>query len=161
MGPIPLINIVAVVHLFFVAAFCGLFACEAVVETYYSKKDEHHPIAIRIHHLMDIFVEIPLMTGIFISGIILATLMEKLNTFHIVLIVTGTLTFIGCVFNWYKYVRSRNVEIEKDTIDYSLLNRIRNLMGIYVGVIWGPLFFGSAFIGFWLAYHRVAEAIYS
>ncbi len=161
MGPIPLINIVAVVHLCFVAAFFGLFACEAVVETYYSKRDEDHPIAIRLHYLMDIFVEIPLMTGIFITGIIISLLVDTLTKFHFVLIVTGTLTFFGCIFNWYRYVRSRNLAIDEETIDYSLLDKIRTWMGIYVGVIFCPLLFGSIILGFWLAYHRVAEAIYS
>jgi hypothetical protein len=161
MGPIPLVNVVAVIHLFFIAAFFGLFACEAVVETYYSKRDSDHPIAIRMHHLMDIFVELPLMSGIFITGIIMSFLVDTLTKWHFVLIVTGTLTFLGCFFNWYKYVRSRNLEIDKETIDYGLLDKIRIRMGVYVGAVFGPLLFGSVFLGFWLAYHRVVESIYN
>ena len=157
---IPPVNIAAVVHLCFVAAFFGLYCAETVVETYYSKKDEQHPIAIRCHYLMDIFVEIPLMAGILVSGVILAILVDELTTLHIILITCGTLTVLGCVFNWYVFVRSRNLVIEKETIDYDLLNRIRKRLTVYVIAVFNPLLIATMIIGFWLAYHRMLESIY-
>ena len=48
MGTVPTIHVVLVVHLCFVAAFMGLFLCEAVAEGYGSK-NELHPIGIRMH----------------------------------------------------------------------------------------------------------------
>ena len=53
------------IHLCLIAAFLGLYACETVVEASHAK-DELHPTAIRMHYLIDIFLEIPLMIGIFV-----------------------------------------------------------------------------------------------
>ncbi len=92
MGPIPMVNIMAVVHLCFVSAFMGIYLAETVIETYGSK-DERHPIAIKIHYLLDMFAEIPLMCGILVSGIILAFLVEELTLLHRILIICGSLTF--------------------------------------------------------------------
>lgn len=98
MGPIPLINIVAVVHLCFVAAFIGLYLCEVVVEGYASQKNELHPIAIRYHFLIDVFVEIPLMLGVLASGIILVLLVPELTTLHIILIACGIFSVLPFLF---------------------------------------------------------------
>ena len=71
MGEIPVIHTISVIHLCFVAAFLGLYLCEVVVEASHAR-DELHPTAVRIHFLLDIFVEIPLVIGILVSGIILS-----------------------------------------------------------------------------------------
>jgi len=73
MGDIPIIHSVSVVHLCLVAAFLALYACEVVVEGSHVK-DELHAIAVRIHYLLDIFVEIPLVSGILVSGVVLTLL---------------------------------------------------------------------------------------
>jgi hypothetical protein len=109
---------------------------------------------------MDLYVEIPLMLGIFVSGVILAVLVGKLTMLHITLIACGTLTVLGCIFNWYRFVRTRNLEIQKETIDYDLLNRIRKRCAVYVAVVFNPLLIATIVIGFWLAYHRMLESIY-
>ncbi len=160
MEGIPPVNLAALVHLCFVAAFFGLYGAEVVIETYYSQPKEQHPIAIRSHHLLDIFVEIPLMVGVLVSGIILAVLVDKLTTLHIILIAGGTLTFLGCIFNWYRFVRTRNLEIKEEPIDYDLLDRIRKGCAVYVMTIFNPLLIGTIILGCWLAYHRMIESIY-
>ena len=54
MEQIPVIQSVSVVHLCLVAAFLGLYACEVVVEASHSK-EELHPVAIRVHYLLDVY----------------------------------------------------------------------------------------------------------
>jgi len=160
MGPIPLINIVAVVHLCFVAAFIGLYLCEAVVEGYASLKNELHPIAIRYHFLFDVFLEIPLMLGVLVSGIILALLVPELTTLHIILIACGIFSVLFCPFCFFRYVRSRKRIINNEPIDEDAIVRLRTKMGVYTLVLFNPLFLAALIIGFWLAYHRVIESIH-
>ncbi len=85
MESIPLINIVAVIHLYFIGGLltCGMIE---VVFEYYGLffKKEFHPCAIRIHHYVDIFVEIPLFIAVAISGIFMAFLVTELTTLHYV-----------------------------------------------------------------------------
>ena len=153
MGEIPSVHVVAVVHLCFVAAFLGQLLCEAVVETYGSP-NERHPIGIRMHYLIDIFVEIPLMIGVFVSGIALAILVDKLSTLHIVLIVCGTLTVMVCIFSFFFFVRPRKRVLDNEPIDHDTLVRIRNKFGIFTFTVINPLLFTSLIIGFWLARQR-------
>ncbi len=159
MGPIPSVNIAAVVHLCFVAAFIGIYIAETVIETY-GTPDERHHIAVRIHYLLDIFAEIPLMFGTLVSGIVLAFLVDGLSTLHIILIICGSLTFLTCVFTFYRYVRTRRKVIDNEPIDYDELNSIRKRFTVFAFVVFNPLFLASIIIGFWLAYQRVVESIY-
>ena len=106
MGDIPIIHSVSVVHLCLVAAFLGLYACEVVVETAF-QRDELHPMAIRVHYLLDIFVEIPLVSGILVSGVVLALLVEEITAPHVWLIACGTVAVLACLFCFWKFVRGR------------------------------------------------------
>jgi len=150
---VPAIHVVLVVHLCFVAAFMGLFLCEAVAEGYGSK-NELHPIGIRMHYLMDIFVEIPLMTGILVTGIILAFLVDKLSTLHIILIACGSLSVMACFFSFFRFVRTRNRVISNDPIDHDTLVKIRTKFGIFTFAVCIPLLLAALIIGFWLARQR-------
>jgi hypothetical protein len=153
METVPPIHMVAVVHLCFVAAFLGLYLCEAVAEGYGSK-NELHPIGIRMHFLLDIFVEIPLMIGIFVSGIILAILVDKLSALHIVLIACGSLTVMACIFSFFRFVRTRNRVINNKPIDHDTLVQIRKKFGVFTFALINPLLFATLIIGFWLAHQR-------
>ncbi len=159
MGPIPLVNVMAVVHLCFVAAFLGLYLAETVVESY-GTPDDRHPIAVQIHYLLDIFAEIPMAFGALVTGIIMAFLVDELTLLHIILITCGSLTFLTCVFTFFRYVRTRRRVIDTEPIDYKELKRIRNRFCIFVFTIFNPALCAAFIIGFWLAYHRVVESIY-
>ena len=82
MESVPVIQTVSVVHLCLVAAFLGLYLCEVVVEASH-QGDELHPIAIRMHYLLDVFVEVPLVSAILVSGVALTLLLEEITTPHI------------------------------------------------------------------------------
>jgi len=153
MGTIPPIHMVLVIHLCFVAAFLGCFLCEAVAESYGSP-NERHPIGIRIHYLIDIFVEIPLMIGILVTGIILAVLVDHLSTLHIVLIACGILTVIACISSFYLFVRTRKRVLDNEPEDHDILVRIRTKFGIFTFAVISPLLFATLIIGFWLAQQR-------
>jgi hypothetical protein len=158
-GHMPVIHVVSVVHLCLVAAFLALYLCEVVVEVSHSK-DELHPVAIRIHYLLDVFVEIPLVSGILVSGIVLAILVEELTAPHIWLIACGTIVVLACVFSFFKFVRSRKHLIGKDTMDHKALVGIRNRFGIFSFAILNPSLIVAFVVGFWLAHQRAIEAFY-
>lgn len=157
MESMPIIHSVSVVHLCFVAAFLGLYACEVVVEASH-QRDELHPIAIRIHYLLDIFVEVPLVSGILVSGIVLALLVEDITTPHVWLIACGTVVVLACVFSFWKFVRTRNRLIEKRAIDHQELVGIRKRFGIFSFVVLNPALLVALIVGFWLAHRRAIEA---
>lgn len=153
MGPIPPIHLVSVVHLCFVAAFLGQLLCEAVAETYGSPR-ERHPTGIRIHYLIDVFVEIPLMVGILVSGVILAILVDELSALHIVLIACGTLAVMACIFSFLLFVRTRKRLLDRESVDHDTLVRIRNRFGVFTAAIIGPSLLAALIIGFKLAHER-------
>jgi len=107
-----------------------------------------------MHYLIDVFVEIPLMIGVLVSGIALAILVDKLSTLHIVLIACGTLTVVVCIFSFFRFVRTRKRVLDNEPIDHDTLVRIRNKFGIFMFAVINPLLFGSLIIGFYLARQR-------
>jgi hypothetical protein len=159
VGNMPFIHTVSVVHLCLVAAFLALYLCEVVVEASHSK-DELHPVAIRIHYLLDVFVEIPLVSGILVSGIVLAILVEEITVPHIWLIACGTIVVLACVFSFFKFVRTRKHLIEEDTMDHKALVGIRNGFGIFSFAVINPSLIVALIVGFWLAHQRAIEAFH-
>ena len=157
MGDIPIIHSVSVVHLCLVAAFLGLYACEVVAEAAH-RADELHPIAIRLHYLLDIFVEIPLVSGIFASGVVLTLLLEEITTPHVWLIACGTVVVLACVFSFWKFVRTRKRLVEKESIDHEKLVGIRTRFGIFSFIVINPALLVALIVGFRLAHQRALEA---
>ena len=157
MGDIPIIHSVSVVHLCLVAAFLALYACEVVVEGSHVK-DELHAIAVRIHYLLDIFVEIPLVSGILVSGVVLTLLVEEITTPHVWLIACGTVVVLACLFSFWRFVRTRNRLIEKEPMDHEALVGIRNRFGIFSFLVINPALLVSLIVGFWLAHQRALAA---
>ena len=157
MGGIPAVNTVSVIHLCFVAAFLGLYACEVVVEASHSR-DELHPTAIRIHYLLDIFVEIPLMLGILVSGVALAVLVDELSSAHLWLIACGTIAVLACFVCFFKFVRTRRRLLEEQPVDREALVRIRNRFGAFSFIVLNPPLLVALILGFWLAHQRAIEA---
>ncbi len=160
MGGIPTINIAAVIHLSFVAGFVGLFFGESVVEAYASKNDNFKPCAARIHYLIDIFVEMPIIAGILISGTALAFLVDKISYLHIALISIGTFTALYCPFAIFKWVYPRNKLYEDDNHDKTKMEKLWKDFSIAGALLFVPGLLLSLIIGYYLAYHRVLASIY-
>jgi len=158
VGDIPIIHSVSVVHLCFVAAFLGLYACEVVAEAAH-QGDELHPIGIRLHYLLDIFVEIPLVSGILASGVVLTLLVEEITTPHVWLTACGTVVVLACFFSFWKFVRTRKRLIEKESIDHEKLVGIRNRFGVFSFIVINPALLVALIVGFRLAHQRALEAI--
>ena len=153
----PAIHMVSTVHLCLVAAFLSLYACESVVEGS-NVKDELHPTAIRMHYLIDIFLEIPLMIGIFATGVILSFQVEEITTPHAWLIALGTIVVFSCIFVFFRFVRTRRRLLDNENIDYARLDAIRKQFGIVTLGILTPALIAALGIGFWLAHQRAVEA---
>ena len=157
MEQMPLIHTVSVVHLCLVAAFLGLYLCEAVVEGSHAK-DELHPTAIRVHFLLDVFVETPLIIGIFVTGVILSFLVEEITTPHIWLIACGTIAVFSCLFCFLGFVRTRRKLLDVEVIDHERLDAVRRKFGIFTFAVLNPALIVALIVGFWLAHRRAVEA---
>ena len=153
----PAIHLVSTVHLCLVAAFLSLYACETVVEGSHAK-DELHPTAIRMHYLIDIFLEIPLMIGIFVTGVILSFQVEEVTTPHAWLIALGTIVVFGCIFVFFRFVRTRRRLLDTENIDYARLDAIRKGCAVVTLGILTPALIAALGIGFWLGHQRAVEA---
>ena len=153
----PAIHLVSTVHLCLVAAFLSLYACETVVEGSHAK-DELHPTAIRMHFLIDTILEIPLMIGIFVTGVILSFQVEQITTAHAWLIACGTMVVFSCIFCFFRFVRTRRRLLDTEPIDHARLIAIRNQFGIVTLGILTPALIVALGIGFWLAHKRAVEA---
>ncbi len=157
MEGLPVIHVVSVMHLCFVAGFVALYICEVVVEAA-NQQDELHPIGIRMHYLLDIFVEIPFVSGILITGIVLSLLVQEVTTPHVWLIAFGTTVVLACYYSFFKYVRSRKRLIGKETFDHEKIDKIRTQFGIFSFVVINPALLMALGVGFWLAHQRALEA---
>ena len=153
----PAIHLVSTVHLCLVAGFLALYACETVVEGSHAR-DDLHPTAIRMHYLIDIFLEIPLMIGIFATGVILSFQVEEVTTAHAWLIALGTIVVFSCIFVFFRFVRTRRRLLDNENIDYARLDAIRKQFGIVTLGILTPALIAALGIGLWLAHQRAVEA---
>ncbi len=159
MQSIPLINMVAVLHLYLIGGLltCGMIE---VVFEYYALffKKEFHPCAIRIHHWVDVFVEIPMLIATIVSGVTMAFLVEEFTPLHYVK--------IGCVicltvgyFVCFRATFYRTRQLDENASEQILIGLTKKMMvrnAIVIGIFTG-LTFGC---GIWLAYHRILESIY-
>jgi hypothetical protein len=153
----PAIHVVSTIHLCLVAAFLSMYACEAVVEGSHAR-DELHPTAIRIHFLIDVFLEIPLMIGIFATGVVLSFQVAEITTLHAWLIACGTIVVFSCIFCFFRFVRTRRRLLDAEPIDHARLVAIRNQFGIVTLGILTPALIAALVIGFWLAHQRAIQA---
>jgi hypothetical protein len=153
----PAIHLVSTVHLCLVAAFLALYACESIVEGSHAR-DELHPTAIRMHFLIDIFLEIPLMIGIFATGVILSFQVKEITTPHAWLIACGTIVVFSCIFSFFRFVRTRRRLLDAEVIDYARLDAIRKRFAIVTLGVFTPTLIAALGLGFWLAHQRAVEA---
>ena len=159
MRSIPLINIIAVIHLYFIAslATCGLI--EIVMEYYslFFNRKFHH-CAIRMHHWIDTFVEIPMFVGAVASGITMAFLVETLSFLHFVKIgavICAAIVYIIC----FRATFRRSRMLDENQPEEALISATKKMM-VRNAVIAGIFTAIAVSLGFWLAYHRVLESIY-
>ncbi len=158
---IPLVNLVAAAHLFFISAFIGIYATETVLElsSYFSRKDDWlHQYAIRMHSRIDALVEIPVFLCILATGVGLALLVDELTWLHwvkICCVVLLTVPGFSCIF----MVRARARLLDQGASQEDMRKKSDKIIRM-VALIFNPLFTMVLVLGFWLAYHRVLENIY-
>jgi ABC-type sulfate transport system permease component len=140
-----------------VAAFLALYACEVVVEGSHAKR-ELHPTAIRMHYLLDIFVEIPLMIGLLVTGVMLTLLLEEITVLHALLIASGTIVVLSCFFCFFRFVRTRKRLLNEEPTDHDALARIRKRFGTFSFAVLNPALVVALIVGFWLAHQRALES---
>jgi len=104
------------------------------------------------------FVEVPIVSGILVSGVVLTLLVEEITTPHVWLIACGTVVVLACLFSFWRFVRTRNRLIEKEPIDHEALVGIRNRFGAFSFIVIDPALLVALIVGFWLAHQRALEA---
>jgi hypothetical protein len=111
-----------------------------------------------MHYLLDVCVEIPLVSAILVSGVALTLLLQEITTPHIWLISCGTVVVLACFLSFLKFVRPRERLIGEDPIDHMELVRIRKRFGIFSLAVLNPALAVALIVGFWLAHQRALEA---
>ena len=146
------INLISIIHLVLLSLWGGVVATETVIELYPYRRRNLHEHSIRFHFWIDLLVELPLITGVFITGIILASLAWPLSWIHIgkILCVAAAITAnLTCIF----LVLRRKRRLEGGAADAELWQSTRRI--ILCAVLGLPFAAAAAGLGFWLAYHRM------
>ncbi|GEM_PF-1557372 len=158
MKSIPMVNIVAVLHLTVVSALIGVIATETVMELLPLRKNDLHHSAIRFHFWIDLLLELPLALGVIATGVAMATLVKELTILHLIKIACASTAFLlGCTCIWRVIRRDRFLKnnepekvLKKETKNIHITASITYIL-ISVIII----------LGVWLAYNRVLDSIYS
>jgi len=154
MGSIPAVNIAAVLHLAFVSALIGVVATETVMELLPLRSKDLHHGAIRFHVWIDLLLELPLALGVIATGIAMATLVNKLTTYHIVKISFASIAFmlgITCIIRVIRRNRLREGGASEDILEKETKKIHITAAAIYV------LLTAVVALGVWLAYNRVLD----
>ena len=154
MGPIPAVNIVAVLHLAFVSALIGVIATETLIELLPLRSKDLHHGAIRFHVWIDLLLEAPLALGVVVTGITMATLVSELTTYHLVKISFAAVAFIlglTCIIRVIRRSRLREVRASEEVLKKETKKIHLTAAVIYV------LLTAVVALGVWLAYNRVLD----
>ncbi|HUT56174.1 MAG TPA: hypothetical protein VM658_22470 [bacterium] len=154
MGPIPAVNIVAVLHLAFVSALIGVIATETVMELLpLWHRDLHHG-AIRFHLWIDLLLEGPIALGVVATGIAMATQVNAITTYHLVKISFASIAFmlgLTCILRVIRRSRLREGRASEDVLERETQKIHLTAAVIYILLI--PV----VILGVWLAYNRVLQ----
>ncbi len=153
---IPIISIISILHLIFVATWGGIVMTESVLEIVAKKKNENLKSISVFHYWIDLLVELPVIMAVLATGVALFILTESITILHIVKIsfaVMAILANLYCIYNVIKRYQAVHSGECRDT----LLKKTNPVMlsGI-IGIPIGIIVFS---IGLWIAYHRIAEMI--
>jgi len=154
MGSIPAVNIVAVLHLAFVSALIGVVATETVMELLPLRHKDLHHSAIRFHLWIDLLLEAPIALGVVATGIVMATLVSKLTTYHLVKISFASIAFmlgITCIIRVIRRNRLREGRVSEDVLEKETKKIHITAAVIYI------LLAAVVALGVWLAYNRVLQ----
>ncbi|MBN1495577.1 MAG: hypothetical protein JXA07_02335 [Spirochaetes bacterium] len=158
---IPAINVIAVLHLWFVTLFCGLFLVKSIIELYpFIKKDDiafHHAM-ITLHYWVDNLLEFPILIGIVATGISMLFLVDRITQLHIIKVsFIGLFLLVGsvCMIN----VNKRYKLLMRGGTNEELLQLSEKII-VSAGSAGILLLIPGLVLGFRLAYNRVLTSIY-
>ena len=143
---------VTVAHLVLLGLWGGVVAAEAVLELYPVK----HPAFARhtavVHYWIDLLVELPLIVGVALSGVILAALRWPLTSWHWVKLVAAAGAIVAnltCIVLVIRRYRRRDDQSDGDDV------MSPGTRQIFRSAILGmPCAAVAVALGFWLAAQR-------
>jgi putative copper export protein len=143
---------IAIMHLIFVAFWFGVMAAETIIELYSKKRRELHTSTVRFHYWIDLLVELPVVLGVLILGIILVIMVKEITILHIVKICLGLVAIGINLFCIYVVVKRMNMlkneEKEDNLWNSSKMVERLGKVGIPIGVV-------VAVLGLYLGYCRM------
>ena len=148
------IKVAALAHLVLLGLWGGVVATEAVLELYPRRHAKYHPYTIRAHYWIDMLVELPVLLGVVLSGLVLLVLTWPPTTWHLVKIGCGGLAVCAnlyCVRLVIKRSKMLTWDCEDDAL-WGVSDRISRLAAVAI-----PLGLAAAALGFWLAYQRMGS----
>lgn len=160
MGPIPLVNVIAVVHLSMIFMFLGVFAAESVLElsAFMGEQSREKLFQnIRVHYWIDNLVELPVVFAVIASGIAMIFLVDKLTTLHYIKIACVAAMFISalpCAIIVNRRYHALKKGHPEDKLRQSTITMIRA-----VSFLMSPFLIGALCLGFYLAFFRISDLI--
>jgi len=156
MPSIPPIHLLSVLHLVCLSLWGGVVATEAVIELYSFRQREMHPVAIRLHFWIDLWVELPLLLAVAGTGVVLAAMAWPLSTTHLIKIGCGAGAIAAnlvCVV----LVLRRGRQLKAGASDAELWRTTRRIVGCAAAGL--PLAATAAVLGLGLAHERMTQLL--
>ena len=146
------LKVMALAHLVMLGLWGGVVATEAVLELYPRRRPELHPYTIRAHYWIDLLVELPVLLGVAVTGMVLLALAWPLTPWHLVKIACGALA-VGANITCVALVIRRNRLLVRGEEDSALWRASRRISLTAAAGI--PLALTAVVLGFWLATQRM------
>ena len=146
------VKAVALTHLILLGLWGGVVATEAVLELYPRRRMEMHPYTIRAHYWIDLLVELPILLGVALSGMVLLGLSWPPTPWHLIKICCGGLA-VGANLVCIVLVLRRHKMLAHGDDDKALWSATRRIS--LTAVMGIPLALAAAILGFWLASQRL------
>ena len=153
VSPATPIAVLSLLHLICLCLWGGVVLTEAVLEIYPFRRRELHAYTVQLHYWIDLLVELPLIAGVTITGVLLAILVWPLSPLHLVKVVCACVA-VGANLHCIYHVLSRRRALDGRGEEATLCGATRRI--VISAVVGIPFAAAAVVIGFWLALHRLA-----
>ena len=145
---------ISLLHFGFIAFWGGVIAAEAVLELYPFRNRDHHEQAIVSHYWIDLLVELPIICGVVLTGILLVFLTWPPSALHWVKLACATGSVSANIVCIALVLRRKRLFISGAPEEKLWTDTRRIILSAKIGI---PLGITAAGMGLWLSRLRLLE----
>ena len=140
-----------VLHLLFVAGWASLALVEGILEVMRRRDSSlEFPVG-KVHYYIDIFVEVPLITGILVTGCLLLDL-NRLSGLVLIKVVSGTVAILMTYFSVFVVLRRKH---DIDAENNSGVVKGNRLFDTVIGPVVGVTMPIAFWLGMYLLFYTI------